>query len=492
MAQLIYLPSSFFTSIILIRYLSPVDYGNYKIVLSLSGVMIYIVSLGIQHSISRFTPEFIELGDNHLIKRLVGTLALIRFFAVTALVILLNVFKSQFVGFFNLPAVFLNWLWMISAIYVLTHTGIVFGQYYHSAILDMKTITLHDSLKPLVFVLLIALVAVFDLGFPGVLITILICEAFSFVFYFVSYRLHTKEYHGGDSGDVLDKHDLDWQRITRYSLHSALYTFGGLAVGTYIDSFIIAKFLDVSRVAFYSFALMLVSIIHVLNPITLFKNVMSNILVRRYVASSDEGLFSFFFSFTSKLGLFVAVPSYFVFFVLVGTIISLLYRQDYLVSIPAIYVLAVLFLMRTISFGLSTVITTLELVRYFNFYYVIALYNVVASIMLVQSWGIVGVAAATCSAEVLWCLYLIYIVIKKAEINIKLPLRSSTMIVGNTVLVSLLVLLVRPVIDSVPLLILVIIIAGFAYLVLSSVTKPFTEAERGIINRIIGRPLWRF
>jgi len=491
-SQLIYLPASFFTSVILVRYLSPVDYGNYRIVLSLSGIMIYIVSLGVQHSISRFAPEFIELKNHILVNRLVGRLSIIRFIAVTAVVIFLNVFKSQFVEFFNLPDVFLDWLWLISIIYVLTHTAIVFGQYFHTAILDMKTIIIHDSIKPVLFVLLLVLVATLNMGFSGVLILLLLCELFSFVFYFASYRIHIKRYMVAYGVSFSQESKVDWQRVVKYSIHSALYTFGGLAVGTYVDSFVIAKFLDVSRVAFYTFGLMLVMIVHSFNPVTLFKNIMTNVLVRRYVSSADRGIFQSFFVLTSKLGLFISLPLFLVLCILLEKIIPIVYRQDYLYAVPAIYVFSIMLLSRNFSYGLSAVITTLELVRYFNFYYVIALYNLVASIILVQLWGILGVAIATSSAEVIWCFCLTYFVVKKAGIKIRIPGRQLLVIVGNAMIVSFLVLQVRHLVNSVLALLIAIVIAGFLYLVLSTVTKPFTNEERSKINAMIGRQLWQF
>src|SRR3989339_155969 len=72
-SRLLSFPSKIVISIILVRYLSREDYGTYRIVLDLSAVTIYLVSLGIQHSISRYVPEMFEKQQfSNIVKMVAG------------------------------------------------------------------------------------------------------------------------------------------------------------------------------------------------------------------------------------------------------------------------------------------------------------------------------------------------------------------------------------------------------------------------------------
>jgi len=486
------LPIRLLTAVVLLRYLSRQDYGTYRIVLDMSSVLIYVVSMGFQHAISRFVPELVEKKNYGAVTRLVAALAVVRLLVVVLVLSALIAFWNDFAAFFNIPPGLMPYLWVVVIFILLQRTTEVFGQYFHTAVLDLRAVTIHDTARDLIFILCIIFVSMADLELVGVLLSLVACEIFSSLFYGTSMILHGLRFRKRVKENRLEKAPLEWKRISRYAFYNMFYTFSGLAVGLSLDSFVIARFRGMSEVALYTFALSIMNMVHSFNPLILFKAIFHNVFIRKYSRNQDKGELAFGLTFCTKLGLFVGLPSVLGLCVLADPVIRYVFKADYLGSVTVLYIFAAMFLLRYLTFGLIAVVNTLELVKYLLFLYILAAYNLVAAIILVQVWGIEGVAVATGSTELLWLLFLCFIVGRKAGVRVRFFDKPILRVLVNSAVMLAFCWLALGYVTGIVTLVLTVVAAGCIYLVSSYFNKPFTAEERELINGLLKKRLWVF
>ena len=479
---------SFFTSVILVRYLSVPEYGNYRLLLTLGTLMIYVVSCGIQNSVGRFLPEFYERKQYHEIQGMILTFTLLRLAVSAAVLLILFFWKGYLVSFFNLPEEFASWFWLI-AIYLLLHLTIpVFGEYFHSSSLDIRARTTNDLLKALFF---LTCLCTLPLTFPRLVAIIVGMEVVSLLFFgssFFRYLVYFRRFETRDKQAA----KTEWKRIGKYSLFTAFYNLSGLVIGLGFDNLIIVKYRGSEEVALYAFGLMLISVFYMVSPTAMFKGIIQNIVVQRYTKKADNEAFRFAIGFVLKMGFFFCLPCFLIVCTLAKPIIIYIYREEYLPCIPILYMFAGMYLVRVFSFGYTVIITTLEMVKYLSISYVVAAYNLLASLILVQYLGFVGVAVATATAESLLCLYFFFVVWKKVDVDPIGAAFSLWPILISSGGAAVFAIVLRPMISGCISLALVFAGCLAVYIGICYLIKPFSDEERTLINGFIGRRVWVF
>lgn len=173
-------------------------------------------------------------------------------------------------------------------------------------------------------------------------------------------------------------------------------------------------------------------------------------------------------------------------------IIIFIYDAKYLNTLPIIYVLLLCYSVGFLSYTYTSIINVLEKNELFFYGGIFSIYNLVMDIILVAKFGIIGAAIATGSALVLQYFYYYYFVKKLTKINFVFPFKSLFKSLFNLLPMVLFLLFFKQFITNIGLLITAIIISMFIYLVMSYYNKLFSEKEREMINKAIGRKLWVF
>ena len=357
--------------------------------------------------------------------------------------------------------------------------------------LDMRTVTIHDTLRPLVFIAGIGAAYQRGLHMSDILAVLLLTEACSALYFGVSFLRHRSRLHRMQGqlhhGPAL----LEWRRIWRFAGYNALYTIGGIIVGTSMDTLIVARYFGMKEVALYSFGVGLIMSVHSLNPISMYKNVLSNVSVRRYYQSGDSKDLLFGSQLTSKIGLFFGLPIAASVCVLARPLIEILYKPEYIPAIPIMYVFAVMICSRVFQAGLSIIINALELVKFLMLLNLLTFYNIGMALVLAPRIGIIGVALATCSTELIWC-FILWLVVRCQGIKGAVFSTSQIPIVLNTILLVGVLYAVRGRIEGLLSLMLAVVAGAGLYLACSYLVKPFTQNERNLINGVLPRPMWVF
>ena len=491
-SRLLSFPSKIVISIILVRYLSREDYGTYRIVLDLSAVTIYLVSLGIQHSISRYVPEMFEKQQFSNIVKMVAGMTGLRLAVNLLLLTIFTLCWRPLFNFFHLPQILASSLGLIFLFILLQRTVEVFGQYFHTALLDFRFQTLHDIIKDATFIGGIVATGLRDWGLAGVLWTLIASELVSFAVYGSSALYKAAQMIKPRSLSRTGDSSVPVSRIVHYSAYNILYTFSGLVIGASLDSFIIAKFAGMEKVALYTFGLGLIMMVHSINPLNLFKPIFNNIFVRKYAQTGDKAVLSRGAALSAKLGLFIALPALAGVCLLAGPIIHYVYRPDYSGALPVIYLFAIIFVFRCLNIVYTAVINTLELVRYFLWLYIAGLLKLAAAIVLTWYWGIIGMASAACLNEIISCALLGYIVETKGGISPWRADRSYTRILLNTSVMAMFVFAVLGWIGGVVSLVATALAGAAIYFGISLKIKPFRAEEREVINAFFKRKIMVF
>lgn len=293
--------------------------------------------------------------------------------------------------------------------------------------------------------------------------------------------LHQPQSGGGVSLATLLKQLLKTGRLSFFDQP------GTMLFNISTDFIIIACFLDLNALGRYAFVAHLSYLISKCLPANLLKGVIIPEYLSRYAGSNNKIELGKMFRMISKLNALVLFPIFTVTVVLGQEIISRVFDSRYLEAYPAMMLL--LFYHMMLSFPASLPLQVLERSE-FRLIGKIALgYNLVMSAVLVQHWGITGVALASASA-ILWQRLLEYYLAKK-YVQAALPWKDLFKILFNSLTVGVLALLAKPFIDSLPALGLFLAAAAVIYLALSYFNMGFLNEERRLLYQLAGKPYSR-
>jgi O-antigen/teichoic acid export membrane protein len=169
-------------------------------------------------------------------------------------------------------------------------------------------------------------------------------------------------------------------------------------------------------------------------------------------------------------------------------IIKYIFDQKYLVCNPVMIVLLAHYSM--LAFPVALPLQAVEKPEFVLLGKISSLYNFVMDIILIQFWGIYGVAIATTSAIILKKLFE-YNMSKKYA-GITFPWKGISKISFNCMVICILGLYSKQYINNMLSLFIVLILFAVIYLLLSSAIKIFNSDERDFVNNLIGRPYFIF
>ena len=482
---------TFLTSVYIIRYLSVEDYGAYKLIASIIVFATYFTSFGLENTLGRFVPEYLSKGNYRGINRLLLLTLFVRITSIFVFIGILVSFKHSIFSFLNLPNILMTWLGVICVLIFLERTKTLFGEQLLASYLELYLAKINVIAVSIIRFFLFLFVIHNNWGLEGIVLSLLAVDIISFTYFL----LHAVKKYNYNS--VRYPHNilinLDYKRISRFSLFSFLAVSTGVFGEIMIDNFVISHYLNASMVGYYSFAAVLVGIPRQLNPTDILRGVFNPLLVKRYYAANeDKNVLIFFFEFFNKLFFFISIPMFIGIGIIAKEIITLVYNPQYVQTLPIVYVLLISYSIGFLSYAFRPIINVLEKNELFFYSGIFSIYNLVMDIVLVAKFGIIGAAIATGSALVLQCFYFYYFTKKMTKINFVFPFKSLLKSLFNLLPIVIFLLFFKQFITNIVLLIIAITFSVMIYLLMAYFNKIFSEKEREMINRAIGRKLWVF
>ena len=114
------------------------------------------------------------------------------------------------------------------------------------------------------------------------------------------------------------------------------------------------------------------------------------------------------------------------------------------------------------------------------------------NVILLKFFGLQGVAFATGSTVVLIYFYYVYAFRNIISIDVKTIIKYCMKISVNLLPTTGLLYYTRNSLQDKTTIIVVMLLSVMLYIVASYINKVFTEKERNLINRIIGKKIWVF
>lgn len=472
-----------FVTTYIIRSLSVVDYGVYALLYSLTGYVSVIASFGMPSVFQRFLPEAMQKKDYGLLKQLVlrGLLLRLILSVITVLVILyFNGPIGRFLKVDGWMSYFSVFAWGI----VIYLEASLLTDVLHSLFLHKYSV-ISSTLYTVFRGVCVFVVLKLHLGIQGVLWAEVaawgVWSLMQLYFYYALFlRLHPEN----------ERSRVPLRRYFRYGGLSSLNELGNTVLGVSTDFFVITAFLGPGAVAFYAFADRVIRLMmHCLPHITLI-DVIRPSFFTKYAESGSKQQLADMFNLLVKIGAFFVFPLVTGVFVLGGEMISIVFKPDYLSAKPILLTMMVFTAINIFAQPAGLVLKAMEQVQVIMFSKVFAVYNLIADILVIQRFGVMGVVLVTCSAHLMTNLFLYYFAKKYGALQI--DWRGILVVATNAAAMAIAVWFLRPMIAGFLSLFLVSLVGAAVYFISSWLNKAFTAKERILINRVIPKPVFVF
>jgi len=472
-----------FVTTYVIRSLSVEEYGVYTVLYSMIGYVGVIAGFGIPSVFQRFIPEALQKEQYGLLKRLVLRGLILRILLSAVAVGVIYSLHGPIGRLLQLGN-FVDYLTIFAWGIVLSLEATLLTQVLHSLFLHKYSViasTIHTVFRGgCIFVLLqmgwgihgVLWAEVASWGLWGALLA---------AFYYWNFsRLHpTKE-----------RARLPLRRYFRFGGFAAFNKIGESVLGVSTDFFVITAFLGPGAVALYAFADRVLKMLKHCLPQNILLDVIRPTFYAKYAKSGDSQDLKDMFNLLVKIGAFFTFPLAAGILALGDQMIVHVFKPEYLEAKPILWILTA-----TLAIGIFTAPTGFVLLAIekpqIGFYAkVFAVYNLVAELLVIQRFGVMGVVLVTGSAIVMKNLFIYYFA--RLHADLRVDWRGLFSVATNAALMAAVLWLLRPFVTGLLSLAFVAAAGGCVYLLCAWGNKAFTARERRWVNRVAPRPVFVF
>ncbi len=473
----------FLITIYIIRKLSVTEYGIYNILLAVMGYIGLFSSLGLPSIFQRYIPAFNEGKQISNLKKLITQGSLLRIILSALFVLFVIVFSNQVGRFFKIG----DW----SGYFKIFSLGIIFS--LESSLLStaLTSLFLHkyfvisNTLYVVIRAALLYFLLKLGFGLNCLLIGEVVCYGILMIMFFCFYNFRFARLN-----KVNEKEVFPLKRLARYGGFSYFNEMGATILSVSTDFFVISVFLGPAAVGIYAFANRTMQMLSRWMPHNLVQEVIRPTFFTRYTQTHDNKELEKMFNFLTKFTAFFLFPLAVGTFVLGDKLIIYIFDPKYLSSLKILWIVAIFTALNSFMFPTGLVLQSIEKVQILLFSKIFAVYNLIADLLVVKTYGIIGIALVTGSA-ILFKNIFMYAFVRKYS-GLAIDFKSLGIIAVNSLLIGLLLYLVRKMVVNIPSFILVIIIGVAVYFVIGYFNKTFSKDERKIINKILPKPFFNF
>ncbi len=469
-------------SICIIRFLSVDDYGIYNIMLAIMGYVALFSSFGLPNLFDRFIPEFFQKKDIARLNKFVNRGLILRFIISIGIVLLMIYFADEVSRIFKLD----NAIQYLKAFFL----GIVF--FLQTVLLDKVLVSIFQHKQVLIIRLIyVAFRGTFlflILSSGGGIKGLLIGESIAYIVLFILYQLYYQRFIKNNL--IKRKAKLPLKRLLKFGGFSYFNEAGSKILSVSTDYFIISAFLGIHAVGIYGFASRLIFMITRIMPQVYFIRIIRPLYFAKYVQNKDLKQMKKMFMILVKIIAFLSFPITTGILLLGDNLIIYVFGIKYLDSLTVLWIMALFFMVNNFQFPVALVLQSIEKVNILFYSKIFAVYNLVLDLIVVKTYGIVGIAIVTGSAVLFKWLFCYYFANKYVPLRFDLKRIGSILV--NCMIMAAPVYFLRNIIHNLITLILVILIGVIVYLGASFVNKTFSPDERELLNKLLPKPIFVF
>lgn len=470
--------------VILARTLSIQDYGVYNFIIGTLIVFSYLCNFGVASSLQRFLPEYEKLG---LLGRSLRTILLAHGFRLLSSFIVLSLavaLYDSWAPFFQMGGRSQEF-----AVFALGTFFLFQVEYFEIA---FEALFLHPvtSTTRVLYTLVKVGGAFFALK-AGLAVTgVLAAEALGaaaglgvLLWVFVT-RLY-----GPRRGRLAADGGVELRRLGRYSGINALVIPGGILYSHSMDYFVIAALVNPHELGLYALASRASRTLLSLMPQNVVQGIIRPAFYERFYSAPDRRaeLNRMFQTLVTVVAAFL-VPSLCLVSVTGRQFLSVVFGAKYADATPilAIFLLFNVFLILDLSSDL--VLQAIERVEARLYGQVFALYNIAGALVLIQWFGVAGVAFATGSAQAMKAFFYFYMARKHAGVSI--PWASVGRIALNSGVAAGVAFAVPSFHWPALHLVVALTAGGAAYVGMSFANNFMKPAEKQLFNKLCRRQVF--
>lgn len=474
---------TFLITIYIVRRLSVSDYGIYNVLLVVMGYVGLFSSLGLPSIFQRYIPEFHKRKEISNSKRLITRGSLWRIILSAIFVLLVILFSDQVGRLFKIDNWF-NYLKLFSL-------GIIFSLEAELLSIALTSLFLHKYfvISNILYVSMRAGVLYFLLkagwGLKGLLLGEV--AAYGILLAMVTYCYYSKF---SRLNTVNNKTAFPMKRLFRYGGFSYFNEMGAAILAVSTDFLVISAFLGPIAVGIYAFAHRAINLISRWMPSNLLIEVIRPAFFTRYTETNDVNELGRMFNLLGKFIAFFVFPLTTGIFVLGDKLIMYVFDPKYLSSLTVLWIMAVFTVLYSFEYPLGFVMQSIGRVEIMLFSKIFAVYNLVADLLVVKPFGVIGIALATCSAVLFKDLFIYAFTQKYTHLSI--DFKGFGIIAINSVLMALVLYPLRRWTVNISSFFLVGFIGVVIYFIVAHFNKGFSAQERRIVNKILPKPISTF
>lgn len=474
-------------TVILARELSVDDYGVYNLFLGSVLIFNFFTNFGLAGSLQRFLPEYARLEKKIAFLRTfsisIGFRLVSGVFIFTAAVLLFE----QWAGYFNVSA--------YKNEFVLLCLGTYFLFQIDFLQLALNSLFLHgySNLGQLTYQTLRLVLLIFFLIFlEGKLRDVLTGEllaygfgALLFWFFFIRKAYVPMKQRACGDGD-----EIEWKRLLRYSAYNAATIPGAMLFSHAADFFLVAAMATTNQLGIYALGSRAANMLLSIMPQNLLQTVVRPVFYHRYYSVEDKNReLNLMFRSLVTLIAAVLIPVLSLVSLQAEPILAFVFKSKFAESTQVFLMFLVFNIFTLLELPSDLVLQAIEKVQLRLYAQVFAVYNIVAAVLLMSKFGILGVAFATGSALMCKCLF--WYLMARHYTGITICWGSLLKIIVNTVLAAVAAYLVGRLGDT-PVWMFASLAAGASvYAVMSLVNTFLDNREKELVNRLCNRQVFK-
>jgi len=445
--------------------------------------LVLFSAFGLPSLYQRFLPEFLSKREEKKAKYLVSRGLLLSLASLIILILFVLVFSER-VGLLLKIENFSLYFLIYSPGIILYLQAMLFGK----ALTSMFLHKYFASANVAYLIFRCGIIYYFlkmGLDLKGLFLGEAISYGLLFLFLAYSYRRSFSRHV-----QIKGKSEIDIKRLVRFGGFSYFNEMGAKILDVSTDLIIISAFLGPAAAGIYAFANRVMILFSRALPHRIFKEVIRPAFITKYVKDNDRIKLESMINMLIKFIAFFFVPVVFGMWMLGDKIIIHIFDPKYLNSLSVLWIVVGFSALNSIQFPLGMVTQAIERPEINLYSKIFSLYNIVADILVIKYFGIVGVAIVTCTAILFKNLF-IYRFAQK-YVSFSIDLKPVGRILFNALVMGILLLGLRGIVVNIASLIGVSLIGVISYLLVSFLNKSFSIKEREVINRILPRPVFVF
>lgn len=478
---------AFILLLVLVRVLEREEYGLYIVLLAALEIISLASSLGVYPVLYRYIPELLSTGRGRALARLIAaasiwrlvTLALASgFFALVASSL------APALGFATASPVFVLYAWVILFEGLARFFDVVFESLLMQGAAQIS-ILLRNGLRlaGVFFLASLGPVELLDLVMIEILASASSCV---FAIWYVSRQ--TIAVARSQPGDFVL---LSLARVKAYAVPAYLAQLAGALQGPDVVKLLVAKLVGAVEAGAFGFATAVGGMLQRYLPVFLLIGMVRPLFVSQHVRGSNFVRLVELANLVFKLNVFVLAPATMLFIAAGGQIASLLSGGKFPEAGPYLVAFALLLVTQTLHTVLGLIALAVEEGRASLHGTLLGLGGLVVGVAAYPAYGPLALCGGLIMSELIWC-GVMRAALRRHGVCFVLDWMGMLKLWGLAAAVSLPVWVqqVDPINMSLTRLIAAIGLMAMLYLGLARVLRPFSEEERGLINRALPRPVF--